>query len=188
MPQRCGRADAGIGQGGLGARSLKVPDEILERIRRQVGPTDDRHRRLRDEADRCECRLRIVGKLAIESGRGRESHVIDQQGVAVRVGAHRAAGADSAASAAGVLDRDLLAENFRHGLRGDARDRIGRPARGRGDDDVDRPRRVVLRRGGADHGPKRRGDREQTHRVSSRGACFGAYDISNHWAANPPLS
>ena len=114
--------------------------------------------------------------------------MIDQQGVAVRVGAHRAAGADSAASAAGVLDRDLLAENFRHGLRGDARDRIGRPARGRGDDDVDRPRRVVLRRSGADHGPKRRGDREQTHRVSSRGACFGAYDISNHWAANPPLS
>ena len=76
------------------APAPKVPDEILERIRRQVGPTDDRHRRLRDEADRCECRLRIVGKLAIESGRGREFHVIDEQGVAVRVGAHRATGGD----------------------------------------------------------------------------------------------
>src|SRR4029077_11345790 len=78
---------------------------------------------------------------------GRESYVIDQQGVAVGVGAHHAAGADGAARAAGVLDRDLLAENFRHGLRGDARDRIGRPARGRGDDDVDRPRRSAPRWG-----------------------------------------
>jgi hypothetical protein len=86
-----------------------------------------------------------------ECGRGRESHVIDQQGVAVGVGAHHAAGADGAARATGVLDRDLLAENFRHGLRGDARDRIGRPASGRRDDDVDRPRRVFLRRGGAKH-------------------------------------
>ena len=72
------------------------------------GAGDDRH----DEADRRECRLRNVGKIALERGRGRESHVIDQQGVAVGVGAHHAASADGAARTAGILDRDLLAENF----------------------------------------------------------------------------
>ena len=47
--------------------------------------------------------------------------MIDQQGVAVGVGAHHAAGADGAARAAGVLDRDLLAENFRLGRDGGIR-------------------------------------------------------------------
>jgi ABC transporter substrate binding protein len=53
----------------VSAGKQRIRDEISERLRRQIGPADDRHRRLRDEADRRECRLRIVGKLAIELSR-----------------------------------------------------------------------------------------------------------------------
>jgi hypothetical protein len=59
-----------------------------------------------------------------------------------------------------VDDRRIV---LRHGLGGDARDRIGRPAGCGRNDDIDGPRRVVLRRRRSDGGHDRGANHRQAH-------------------------
>ena len=92
----------------------------------------------------CGCRR----QLAVERGGSGEPDVKDQERVAVGLCPHDPRCADGAAGAAHVLDRDLLTKRLAHRLRGDPGDGVGRPAGGAGSDDIDRPRRIVLRGGG----------------------------------------
>ena len=109
----------------------------------RVAPGDDGHRHVGDPADAVEGAVRIVGQLAVQSGAGRLGHVVEQERVAVGLGAGRAGGAHGAAGAAGVLDQQLLAEGAGHRFGDQPCHRIGRPAGGVRDEHGDRVGRVV---------------------------------------------
>ena len=115
---------------------------------------DDGHRHFGDEADIFEGVQRVVGELAVERGAGRHADVVEQQRVAVRLGAGDAAGAQRAAGAADILDDDLLAEILGHGFGDQARDRVGRAAGRERHDDGDRAVGIGL------GGSRKRGRRE----------------------------
>ena len=70
----------------------------------------DQHRAVREHRDRLEILQRVVGQRIDRGVDHVVVHAADADGVAVRIGAHDAAGADRARRAADVLDDDGLAE------------------------------------------------------------------------------
>ncbi|MCY1250445.1 hypothetical protein D9M72_640900 [compost metagenome] len=78
-----------------------------------------------------------------------------QDRVAVRIGARDIGRAEIAAGAGDVLDDHLLAEVFRHFLRDDAGDHVGRPAGGEGNDQCYRSVREALGEGRGAKGQRR---------------------------------
>src|SRR5262249_30321852 len=97
----------------------------------------------------------------VESEIGRDDRVDGvgdgalQQGVAVVRRVRHEIGGDVAASAAAVLDDELLPEALAERLREHARGDIARRAGGKADDDAHRPRRVALRLGDPRDGRER---------------------------------
>ena len=81
-----GGTDAGIGDGHLVLVGLDVIDQALEVGRLEILARDDRHRHLGDEADIFEGVQRVIGELAVERGAGRHADMVQQHGVAVRIG------------------------------------------------------------------------------------------------------
>src|SRR4029079_5757228 len=109
-----------------------------------------------DPPDRGEVLARVIANVGIEVRPDRQSAgVAEPDGVAVGIGLRERAGADSAAGAGAVVDDDLLAERLAE-LVADGADDDGGAAAGReGNDERDRPGRIVLRRrwhGFGEHG------------------------------------
>ena len=75
------------------------------------------------------------------------AHVAGDQRIAVVGGVLGLGGSGGAAGADHILDHDLLAERARHMLADDAGNHVGRTACGKGNDQGDRPRGVILRQG-----------------------------------------
>ncbi len=143
-----GRTDAGIGDGDLVLVGLHILDETLEIGRLEVLAGDDGHRHIGDETDIVEGVERIIGELAIEGGTGGHADVMQQDGVAIRLGARHAASAQRAAGAADVFDKNLLAEILGHGFSDETCDRVGRTTRGERHDHGDRALGIGLSRCG----------------------------------------
>ena len=140
------RADAGVRLVELAGVGLHVGDELLEVLRREVLLGGDDDREAGDQPDRLKILGRPVGEVRIElDGGGVRPHLPHQDGVAVRVGAHRAGRTGGAAGAGHVLHHDLLAERARHVIGGDARRDVGRAARRERHDQRDRAVRIGLR-------------------------------------------
>jgi hypothetical protein len=100
---------------------------------------------VRDTSDRCECSRVVTGVLVDrrrDEKRARASH---HYRVAVRLRGCDRSGSDRAAGSGTVLHDHRLPETSRHLLRQEPRHDIRRSARGRRDDQLDRPIRERLR-------------------------------------------
>ena len=118
-----------------------------------------------DERDRHET-VRIVGELLVKRlVDGERRRIGEQQRIAVRRGLGRLFGADIAAGAGPVVDDHRLAPFLRQLLRHHAHQRVGRGARRRRHDDLDRPRRIGLRLA---QGRKAKPDRRRQHKSHDR--------------------
>ena len=89
--------------------------------------------------------------------------MVEEQRVAIRIGAGDAAGAKRSAGAADILDDDLLAEILGHGFGDEAGDGIGRAAGREGNDDGDRAIGIALCAGAGCGERERRGSKEFRH-------------------------
>ncbi len=122
-------------------------DELLERVRRDLCRVDEQHaRNCRHDRHGHELR-RVVGELQVQAGidhqRGGGRR---EQRVAVRLRARDGLRADSSGGPGPILHDDGLPPARRELLTDDARQRVGRPARGEWNDDPDRAARVSGRR------------------------------------------
>src|SRR5205807_7128065 len=98
-----------------------------------------------DEAYRRQIALGVVGQLRpIEPDVRRNLQVVQEQRVAVGRRARDAAGSDDGVATAHVLDHKGLAELRAEPRREHARNLVSRPAGGKGHDDGDGLRRIVL--------------------------------------------
>ena len=91
-------------------------------------------------------------QIAVERGIDRVRRHDLQQCVTIRGRLGDRLGSDVAAGAGAVLNDELLAEAIRQPLPHQARLDVGCPARGKADDDADRPGRIGLRPRNASHG------------------------------------
>ena len=144
--QMRGRSDPCVRQSDLVLVRLDVSEELLEILRREALPADDRHRHVVDEADVLEILERIEAQAAVQRRRRRHADMVDQDRVAVRLRVLHLLGRQNSARARAVLDEDRLAQGLAHRLRHHAGDGIGRSARGIGNQHDDRPCRIILRR------------------------------------------
>ena len=146
--------------------------QFLEIVRRQRRPRRERRGRGIDQADGGEIFLGVEGETRIHRHAGRQRHLMDQDGVAVGIGAGGLRGGDHAAGAADVFDHDRLAERFLHRVLDDARDRVSRAAGRKRHDHGDGMVRISLRQSGATgettRGKKRRRERARKSHGSSR--------------------
>ena len=105
---------------------------------RHVVDCQQHQRRLARLGDRPEVGLRIVGAGRHDGLAEHEQARIEQDRVAVGIGAPHRFGAHGARGAADILDDDLLAELFRQPLGGDAAQPVGAAARRIGHDHLQR--------------------------------------------------
>ena len=156
----------------LGLVGLRVAHELLEVLRRKILADGQQDRHLGEQRNRREVGLRIVERPLVERlALGMGADCADAERVAVRLGVGHALGAGHAAGAADVLDHHLLAEQFAHPRADDAAEHVGRAARRKRDDHVDRAGRVVLRR-------RARG---QCHKAREGGAHQFQSCAHSHW-------
>jgi hypothetical protein len=130
-------------------------DHIGDRAERRIAGREHEQRHARDLRHRREVRERVVVEVHQRRCHRVGEHA-EQQGVAVRLGMHHGARREAGAGARPVLDHHLLADERRHPLRQDARDRVDGAAGREPDHDAQRP----LREGGAREarGGKQAGD------------------------------
>ena len=112
----------------LGALRLDPADVVLRVRARNRLAADQQHRRVVDEADRLEGRLRVVAQVVEQARRRQQRDVVDQNRGAVGRRTRDAVVGDRAAAADHVLDEDGPAERARHLLADEARHRIGAAA------------------------------------------------------------
>jgi hypothetical protein len=97
-------------------------------------------------------------------------------GVAIGVRTHGPCRANGTASAADVLDYELLSERARHVLSDNADDYVARPARGKWHDHGNGPRRIGLRPREARHGRQCRSARGQLQKSAA-----GKFHVALFW-------
>ena len=97
-----------------------------------------------DEADRCEILDGIKRELRIKRHARRQRDLMNQDRIAVWLGARGAGGGNHAASAADIFDHDGLAERFLQRALHDARNGVGRAAGREGHQQGDGPVRIIL--------------------------------------------
>ena len=97
---------------------LHIGDELLKVARREVLASDQHHRLLGEQCDRCEIGSGVVGKLLIERRViGLSADAAEQEHMTVRCGLCDAIGADNARRPTDVFDNYLLAQDFAQPLR-----------------------------------------------------------------------
>ena len=94
---------------------------------------------------RAKFEIQMLIKRGVD-GIGRDD---EEKRIAVRRRVGDEFGADIAGSARPIVDDELLTEAFRHGLRYQARDNVGRETGRKSDDDMRRPGRIIERRSAA---------------------------------------
>ena len=150
--------------------------------REELGQRHDRHRRADDQhrgahghrAHRCERTQRVeLDPVAVERRDHRVVECAQQQGVAVGWREGHGFGREDGVGAGLVVDHDRLAERTRGELAERTGDHVGRPARGKADDEADRLARVVVLRlrkgcegGEAEQGQRGGGADGEMHVVS----------------------
>src|SRR6266478_3834721 len=163
------RADAGMRLVERAGVRLQIGDEFLEVLRRKVLPGRDDQRKRSDQADRLEIGIRLVCEVRIERDRGGvRPHLTHQDGVTVRIGAHRPNRAGGAAGAGDVLHYDLLAQGARHVVRDDAGGNVGAAAGRERHDERDRASRIGLRPRDPGDDRERGSARRQMQELSTR--------------------
>ncbi|MNI55830.1 hypothetical protein D3C73_1108050 [compost metagenome] len=157
-----GRANAGVGERHLVLVLFDVFRQFLDVVGREVRPRDDGHRHIDHQPDGLETLERIVARVLVERGRGREAGVHQQDGIAVRLGACNLRRTDGAARAALVFDHDRLSQAWPHGFRQGAGDVVGGATCGERHDHIDGAFRI-FRLGGAgrEHGAGREQGRKR---------------------------
>src|SRR5580704_3251148 len=153
MPER---ADTRMPELDVASRCLRPFEEFIEVVRRQRRPRRERRDGVVDEADRHEVLDRVESEIRVERHAGRERILVQQDRVAVRLGARGARSRDHAAGAADVLDHDRLVERLLERRLDDARDGVVDAAGRECDEHRDGTGRIGLRRGGTG-GKKARG-------------------------------
>ena len=136
--QGAGRAVAELAGIGLG-----IGDEIVPVLDRAVGGHHDAERIARDVDDVAD----VLDRVPVDLGRvGQPEHTERnlRQRVAVRRGGLHLLGRQRAAGARLVLDDDRLAQRLRGVVRQRAHRDVGRPARRKSDDELDRSGRKSL--------------------------------------------
>ena len=134
----------------LAGLALRERDQFANRLRLDRGVHQHDQRARGDQSDRCEVLARVVADIRVERRIDRErAGAAEAERVAVGRALRDLARRDRAAGAALVLDHDLLAERAAHLLGDDARHHVVAAAGRIGNDQRDRPRRIVLRRCGA---------------------------------------
>ena len=119
-------------------------DECGKVIRRQVGIADQKAWHARDHSDRREIGHRIERQLGIERRIDCMTAEAHQKRVAVRERLGHRLGGEIAAGARPIFDHDRLPQGRLHRLRDRARHRV-RGAAGRcADQELDRPRRIIV--------------------------------------------
>jgi hypothetical protein len=132
----------------------------LKVARREVLASDQHHRLLGEQCDRCEIGSGVVGKLLIERRViGLSTDAAEQEHITVRCGLCDAIGADNARRPTDVFDNYLLAQGFAQPLRKDSTHDIESAARGERHHHGHWSRRPFLRPGGCVHGREGRKDR-----------------------------
>ena len=132
-----GGAYAGMREAHFARLGLHVGDEVRQRGGRKAFAAHQDHGHVAGQRDGFQVAPHIESELAVERGCRGNAHVVQQQGVAVGLGACDAAGADGATGAAQVLDDDLLAQVARHGLGQHAGQHVGGASGRVGNDDGD---------------------------------------------------
>jgi hypothetical protein len=165
-----GGAQARMGKCHILPARFDVLDQIRERFRLVSRPGDDRHTGIRDDADGPEIGRRIKRQFAIEGDGGRQSEMVEQDGVPVGIGANGSMTAGRAASTGHILDNDILAEDAAHRFRGHPSDRVGRPSGGKRNDHRDRPCRIILC-----HSRRRDRHRQQNAKSQFRHRCLPVF-------------
>ncbi len=163
-----GGADAG---GAVVHRFRLAPGqshEVSQRFDRQLGIDHQDVRVGGGHGDRREIPDGIVMQVLVD-GRidGDRAGLAEQERVAVGFRLRHHLGAEDRACAAAVLDHDRLADRFPDALGDDARHRIRAAARRIGNDELDRPRRIIV---GADGGDRERASGGQSQSPRPNGA------------------
>ena len=129
---------------------LRVGDEFLEVLGRQILAHEKGDRNVGDQRDRREVGQRIIERLLVHRLALRlGADGAEEYGVAVRLGIGRTARAGHAARATDIFNNNGLAEQLAHLLRHDAAEHVGRAARGERDDHGHRAIGKCLRGRGA---------------------------------------
>ena len=143
---------------------LGVPQQVRDRLDRQVLVDDQHERHAADQRHRREILDRIVGQRLVHGRTDRHRTAAGHiEQVAVRRGLGAGRGADGRAAAGTVLDHDRLAEPLRQLRLGDTGQRVDRAARRPRHDQRDRPGRIILRRRRLRKCKQRRGGGETTN-------------------------
>jgi hypothetical protein len=123
------RPQAGIGERDFLPVGLDILDQLADGVGRQVGPADNRHRHVGNQAGAGKGGGWIIGQLAVERSACCLTDVMYEEGVPIRLGPGDAGGGDGAAGAGRVLDDYRLPECLGHALPEQTRDGIGWPSR-----------------------------------------------------------
>jgi hypothetical protein len=124
---------------------LRVDDELLEVVGREVLAHREQLGLLGDQADRLEVLLGVIAQVGIEKRRrGVRAHVAGNDRIAVGCGTRCAQRSDRSAGAADVRDHELLPKMTGEDVRDDPAGHVGRAAGREGNDNRHRSRRVVL--------------------------------------------
>jgi hypothetical protein len=139
----------GVPRGPEGELAGALPRErqqFVQVLRGDGRVDDDDVGELRQDGDGDEFRARVVGQVAVDAARGVDADGAEQQRGAVAGAARHGFSADVASGAEAVVDHHLLAPACRTGLRGEARQHVGRAAGGERHDDPHGPLGRGLRR------------------------------------------
>ncbi|MCY1362217.1 hypothetical protein D9M69_489220 [compost metagenome] len=105
-------AQAGVAQVDLALVGIDPGRQFLVVVGGQAGLADERHRHFIDHAEVFEVVLDVERQLAVQRRHRRHADVVQQQRVAVGVGARHLGGADRAAGAGGVVHDDRRAQRL----------------------------------------------------------------------------
>jgi hypothetical protein len=119
---------------------LQQRDELPQIFYRNIWRHDHDRSEARYDRDGREIPHPLVGQLLGDRGMHDAGGRMIEQRVSVRLCFHHGVGRDGAAGAALVLHEDLLAEHAAERLRYHARGRVDPAARGKRNDELDRPR------------------------------------------------
>ena len=141
-------ADSDRGEVELAGLLFRKRNELLQVVGRQLRARQQDLIAERDQRDRREVALPVVGQwLAVQCRRDRDRPVGDEvKGVSVGIGTCRELGADDTAGARLVVDDDLLAPEFSKLLSDQARKQVAAATGRIRHDEADRLAREVLRR------------------------------------------
>ena len=160
-------ADAGRRDVELAGIGLGIGDQLGHRFHRKLRIDHDDERGAADGADRREVAGEIEIQMLIKRGVDGIGRDDEEERIAVRRGVGDDFGADIAGGARPIVDDELLTEAFRHRLRHQARDNVGRQTGRKTDDDVHRPGRIIERRRAARRQRQRGGARGQLQKFAA---------------------